>query len=143
MTAEGGADRGRRDPYSEAQLFSLDALVAPAGILLGKADDQLLDVLVERGSPCAAIWVGPGARDEAAVPAQRRLGLDQEARPVGPGQDAADGGQQRPVGGLELGWWSLAAEHTKLMARDEDLKVLAASPRVSWTGSWMERHSVR
>jgi hypothetical protein len=124
MTAEGGADRGCRDPHPEAQQFSLDALVAPAGILLGEADDQLLNVLVEPGSPCATMWVGPGACDEAAVPAQQRLGLDEEAGPAGPGQDAADGGEQRPVGGLELGSWGLAAEHGELMAQDEDLKVL-------------------
>jgi hypothetical protein len=106
------------------QQFSLDALVAPAGILLGEADDQLLDVLVERGSPCSTIWVGPGARDEAAVPAQQGLRLDQETGPAGSGQDAADGGEEGPVGGLELGSWSLAAEHSELVAQNEDLKLL-------------------
>ena len=124
MTAEGGADRGCRDPHPEAQQFSLDALVAPTGILLGEADDELLDVLVERGSPRATIRVGPSARDEAAVPAQQRLRLHQEAGPAGWGQDAADGGEQRPVGGFELGSWSLAAEHGHLMSQDEDLKIL-------------------
>jgi hypothetical protein len=102
----------------------LDAVVAPTGILLGEADDELLDGPVELGSPCATMWVAPSARDEAAVPAQQGLRLDEEAGPAGSGQDAADGGQQRPVGGFELGSWSLAAEHGELMAQDEDLKIL-------------------
>jgi hypothetical protein len=55
------------------------------------------------GSPGSASWVGPGARDEAAVPAQQGLRLDRETGPAGSGQDAADGGEQGPVGGLELG----------------------------------------
>jgi hypothetical protein len=58
------------------------------------------------------------------VPAQQGLRLDEEAGPAGPGQDAADGGEQRPVGGLELGSWSLAAEDGELVAQNEDLKIL-------------------
>jgi hypothetical protein len=124
MTAEGGADRGCRDLHPEAQQFSLDALVAPMGILLGQADNQLLDVLVQRRSPRSTVWVGPGARDEAAVPAQQGLRLHQEAGPAGTGQDAADGGEQSPVGGFQLGSWGLAAEDSELVAQDEDLEIL-------------------
>jgi hypothetical protein len=143
MTAEDGANRGCRDPHPEVQQFSLDALVAPAGILLGEAEDELLDVLVERGSPGSASWVGPGARDEAAVPAQQGLRLHQEAGPAGPGQDAADGGEQRPVGGFELGSWSLAAEDGELVRRTRISRSLAASLWASRASSWMDRHSVR
>jgi hypothetical protein len=124
VTAEGRADRGCRDVHAEAQQFSLDALVAPAGVLPGQADDQLLDVLVERGSPCSTLWVGPRAGDQTPVPAQQRLRLDEETRPARLGQDTADGGEQRPVGGLQLGSWSLAAQHGELMAQDEELKIL-------------------
>jgi hypothetical protein len=81
MTAEGGADCGCRDLHPEAQQFSLDALVAPAGILLGQADDQLLDVVVQRWSS-GLVRVGPGTGDEASVPAQQRLRPDQETRPA-------------------------------------------------------------
>jgi hypothetical protein len=70
------------------------------------------------------VGIGPRAGDQAAVPAQQRLGLDEEAGPAGPGQDAADGGERRPVGGLELGSWSLAAKHSEPMAQNEDLKIL-------------------
>lgn len=44
---------------------------------------------------------------------------------------------------MELGSWSLAAEHSELVAEDEDLKILAASPRARRASSWVERHSVR
>ena len=43
---------------------------------------------------------------------------------MGPGQDAANGGEQRPVDGLELGSWSLSAEDGELVAQNEDLKIL-------------------
>jgi hypothetical protein len=71
MTTEGGVDCGCRDLHPEAQQFSLDALVAPAGILLGQAGDRLLDVLVQRWS-FGLVRVGPGTGDEASVPAQQR-----------------------------------------------------------------------
>jgi hypothetical protein len=124
MTVEDGANRGCRDLYPEAQHFSLDALVAPARVLPRQADDQLLDVLVERGSPGSASWVGPGARDEAAVLAQQGPRLDEEAGPASPRQRAADRSQQGPIGRLQPGTWSLAAEHGELVAQDKDLKVL-------------------
>src|SRR5919198_366906 len=120
------ADGGRRDPHAKAEQLALDALVAPAGILGGQADDQLLEVLVECGAPASTMRVGPGASDQAAVPAQQRLGPDQEAGPAGPWQQAADGGQQSPVGGLEPGSWDLApaAQHGQLVAQHQDLQVL-------------------
>jgi hypothetical protein len=43
---------------------------------------------------------------------------------VGPGKDAADGGEQDSVGRFELRSWSLAAEHGELMTQDKDLKIL-------------------
>jgi hypothetical protein len=50
------------------------------------------------------------------MPAQQRLWLHQEARPAGAGQYPADGGEQRPIGGFELGPWSLAVQHRELVA---------------------------
>ena len=116
LTAGGAAGRGCRDPHPGAPQFSLDALVAPAGVLLGEADDELLDLRVEGWTPRSTPRIGPHPFDQLPVPAQQRLGPDEEGRPVGPGKDAADGGEQRPVGGLELGSWSLAAEDGELVA---------------------------
>jgi hypothetical protein len=124
VAAKRRTDRGRRDLYAKPEQLALDPLVAPAGILCGKADDRLLHVLVERRAAWATAGIGPGADDQAAVPAQQRLGLDQGARPGGPGQQAAGGGEQGAVGGFELQAWNLAAQHGQLMAQHQDLQVL-------------------
>ena len=89
----------------------------------GQADDQLLNVVVHRRSSWSAAWVGPGAGDHAPVPAQQRLGLDEEARPAGPGQDAAERREQGPVGRLQPGSRRLAAQDDELVAQDEDLEI--------------------
>ena len=68
--------------------------------------------------------VGPGAGDQAPVPAQQPLRGDEEAGPAGSGQDTADRGKQGAVGGLEPGAWGLAAEHGELVAEHQDLQVL-------------------
>jgi hypothetical protein len=68
--------------------------------------------------------VGPGPGDQPSMPAQQRLGLDEEARPAGSGQDAADRGEQGPVGGLKLGSWGLPAQDRELVAQHQDLQVL-------------------
>ena len=47
---------------------------------------------------------------------------------AGSRQDAADRGEQGPVGGLELGTLDLAAEHGELVTQDEDLQVLGGVP---------------
>jgi hypothetical protein len=67
---------------------------------------------------------GPTAGNQAPVPAQQRLGLDEEAGPAGPGRHPADRGQQRPVSGLQPGTWGLPPQHGQLMAEDEELQVL-------------------
>jgi hypothetical protein len=51
VAAQGCADRGRRDLHAKPEQLALDALVAPAGILRGRADDQLLRILIEQWTP--------------------------------------------------------------------------------------------
>lgn len=127
MAAQRSADRGCRDPHAKVKKFALDALEAPARVLGGQADDQLLHVLVERRTPASTMRVGPCSGDQAAVPAQQRHGLDQEAGPAGPCQRAADGGEQGAVGGLQPWSWNLAAQDGELMAQDQDLQVLGGA----------------
>jgi hypothetical protein len=57
MAAKRGTDRGRRDPNPEVLQCSLDALVAPGGVLLGQVDDQLLHLLVQRWPARPAVRV--------------------------------------------------------------------------------------
>jgi hypothetical protein len=42
VTAQRGPDRGGRDAHAKPQEFALEAVVAPARVLGGEADDQLL-----------------------------------------------------------------------------------------------------
>jgi hypothetical protein len=111
-------------PAPEAQQLPLDALIAPARVLPRQADDQLLDLLVERRPPRSTTRVSPCAHDQPPVPAHQGLGPDQEARPASPRQDTADRGEQGPVGRFELRSGSLAVEDGELMAQDKDLKIL-------------------
>jgi hypothetical protein len=56
---------------AQPEQLALDALVAPARMLLSEADDQLLEVIVQRWPPVAATREGPGSCDHATVPAQQ------------------------------------------------------------------------
>ena len=136
----GGVWRGSqlRNAHAKALEFSLDALVAPAGIFLGQADDQLLQVLVECGAAWSTMRVGPGAGDQTAMPAQQRVRPDEEARPARSRQHATDGGEQGPVGGLQLGTWELAAQDAELVAQHQQFQALdgiAAGSEVRTAGS--------
>ena len=93
--------------------------------------DQLLGGLVERRSSLATARVGPRARDEPSLPAQRRLRGDEEAGPASSGQCAAERREQGAVGGLE---------HGRGIRRS--MESLVASPRASSASAWMERYSV-
>jgi hypothetical protein len=89
----------------------------------------------------STVRVGPCAGDQAAVPAQQRLWLDEKAGPAGPWQQAADGGEQGTVGGLQPGSWDLAPQDGELVAEHQDLQVPwrsrhgRAGQAVGWSGT--------
>jgi len=126
VTAEQPADRAGRDADAKPQQLAVDALIAPAGILPGQPEDQLLNLLAYRRSSWSTTRVGPRAGHEVPVPAQQRLRPDEETGPAGSWQDAADGSEQGPVGGFELDSWSVAAEDRELVAQDQDLEILGS-----------------
>jgi hypothetical protein len=99
---------------------------SPSGGSPWPADDQRLQVLVERGAAWSTMRVGPGAGDQTAMPAQQRVRPDEEARPARSRQHATDGGEQGPVGRLRPGTWELATQHGELVAHDEDLQILGS-----------------
>jgi hypothetical protein len=82
LAAQRGPNRGRRDGHAEPQQLTLDALVAPARVLRGQPDDQLLYLRVQRRPTGLAVWVGPAAGDQAPMPAQQRTRGNEEARPA-------------------------------------------------------------
>jgi hypothetical protein len=57
------------------------------------------------------------------MPAQQRLGLDEEAGPAVAWQAAADRGEQGAVGGLKLGACDLPAQHGELVAEYQEFQV--------------------
>jgi hypothetical protein len=119
------SDRGGRDVHTKPLQLALDPLIAPALVLLGQADDQLLYRWVQRRRPPGlAVRVGPCAGDQPQVPAQQRVGLHEKARPAFSGQRAAEGAEQGPVGGLQSGTWGVATQDGELVAQDQDLQVL-------------------
>jgi hypothetical protein len=80
--------------------------------------------MVQRWPAGVGVRVGPRAGDKSAMPAQQGVGLDEEAGPASPRQDAADGGEQGAVGEFQLGPWGLATQDGELVTEDEHLKVL-------------------
>ena len=70
------------------------------------------------------MWVGPAPPDERPVPAQDRLGSDEERRPTLPWHESGQGDDERPVGPGETGSGDLAAEDSQLLAEHQDLGIL-------------------
>jgi hypothetical protein len=106
VAAQRRADRGRRDAHAKPLELAFDLLVAPAGVLLGEPDDQLLHLLVQRRPAGLAVRVGPRASDQPPMPAQQRLGLDEEARPTGSGSTRLTAASRARSAGWSLGRWT-------------------------------------
>jgi hypothetical protein len=142
--ASPGTRRGPCRPQRSANAFALGAWtgVAPAGILGGKADDQLLQVPVERRTPTSAMRVGPHVGNQAAVPAQQRLGPDREAGPLGPWQHAAERREHGASAGSNLGRGTWRRSTASWWRRTRISRSLAASPRTSRASNWMVRQSM-
>ncbi len=78
------------------------------------------------GLPGLRLLGGPLPSDECAVPAQQRLGRDEQRCPPLSGECTAGGGEQDPVACGEPGAAGLAAQYPKLMPQYQDLQVLGA-----------------
>ena len=119
--AQDPGDGAGGDPAAKLQQLPTDALVAPPWVLGGQPHDQALQLIGNRRSAAGPGWIGPMSAHHATVPSKQRLGCDHEDRPSGPGQEAAEGGKQRTVPGLEPRPWVLAAQDCQLVAEDQDL----------------------
>ena len=143
VAAKRGADRGRGHVHVEPQELALDPLVAPGRVLPGQADDQLLRLLVQRWPARLAARVGPRTSHQASVPAQQRLGLDQEAGQRARGRTRLTAASSARSANASLGRGTWRRSTASWWRRTRISKSLAASPRASSTSSQMERHSVR
>ncbi len=83
VTPEQGSDRRRRDRNAESLELTLNAPVTPPRVLSRKAQDERLDIRVERRPSIPPRRITPPlATHQLPVPAQKRLGRDEEARPA-------------------------------------------------------------
>src|SRR5919198_298158 len=77
--------------------FADDPSVSPVRVLVVEPQDQTAYRRLKQRPTGSPMRIRPAARDELAVPAQQRLGLDREGRPSGSRQGAAQRCQQPPI----------------------------------------------
>jgi len=70
----------------------------------------------ERRTTDSTVRLGPFAGDQPLVPPQDRVRRHQEDRPASARKRAAQRREERSIGGMELGSFDLAAQHTDLVA---------------------------
>jgi len=78
---ENVADGARADADAQLAQFASDSQVTPARVLAGKPQGQLAHVPADGRPTWAAVRVGPAARDEPAMPRQKRLRPQPRTRP--------------------------------------------------------------
>ena len=124
VTAQDIANARRRDGHAELAALAHDAKVAPAGVVLGQANYEGNDLVIQGVRRLARLRIRPGPSDEFSVPTEQRGGRDEERRPALPAEQPGQRGQQSPVRRGVPRTCHLAPEHRQLMAEDGDLDVL-------------------
>ena len=99
-----------------------DPLITPARVLARQARYELADLAADARAARSPARVGPAARHELAVPADKRLRRDEERGPAPARQQTAGGGQQRSIGAPKDRTSRLAAH--ELVAKHHDLELL-------------------
>ena len=120
-------DRGRSDRVAEPSQFAVDAAVSPSRILGCEAQCESAKLRCRRWPARRSLWLGPVSGDAAPVPAQQRVGGDQPPGSARPRERGRNRSEQAAVGVGELGSVDLSAQHSELMAQDDDLEVLGAA----------------
>jgi hypothetical protein len=86
---------------AEAGRLALAAAVAPGGVLLGQAHNELVNLSDRRRAAEPPVWVRPLPRHQPTVPGEDRRRLDDEGRPPLQRQHRSEGGEQGPIGVIE------------------------------------------
>ncbi len=92
----------RRHVDPEFAQFPDDPDVAPVRVLARKPQNQLARRAVDRGPAWTLTRIGPVARDESPVPAQKRLRPHDQGMPVSGAAPPDRGCEQQPVAHREL-----------------------------------------
>jgi hypothetical protein len=100
----------RRDRHADAGQLTNDSLVAPAWILTGNPQDELADVLRDRGPAGTSRGVVPPSANKQAVPTQQRVRADEERPPARTAQNPAGRSQKDTIGILQTRPGDLSAK---------------------------------
>jgi hypothetical protein len=130
MATQQRSDGRRRDSHPELGEFSLDPQASPPRVVTSYSQDQVANVGCDRRSTAGrSVAVGPFPAHQLAVPTKERLRPDQERGPSLSRERSAQRSQVQPVPAAEAGPADLAPEDCELMAKDEDLDIVAPSIR--------------
>ena len=120
-------DRGRSETVAEPRECAVDVAVAPSRILSCEAQCESAKLSCRRWPARRSLWLGPVLNDAVPMPTQQRVGGDQPPCPARSRERGRDRCEQAAVGVGDLGSVDLAAQHSELVARHDDLKVLPAA----------------
>lgn len=115
---------------AESGEFSVDAAVAPVGVLACESDDESAEFGVDR---CATSswcwWLGPVSGDESSVPLQDGFWLDDQECQCSPWaiDSGAEDREDCSVGLIELRAVDLTLQNEDLMSESQDLGVSGIS----------------
>ena len=130
IEAKDPADRACRDADPEPAKLALNANTSPAAVLPAEADDELDDLIAERGTPRTSQGSPtlPLATRELPMPAKQGLGRDEETAPPPSWERPAERGEHRSVcGSVADAAMELMLEQANLVAQHHQLDVLVHS----------------
>jgi hypothetical protein len=113
----------RSCPCSQAGTAHRGCDGSPGRVLPGQSHYQR-PKLGRHSQTATPVRVAPAASDQVLMPAQQRLGLDQQPVPARARQQPGESGQHGPVGPVHPRAGHLAPKHLDLVAQDERLGVL-------------------
>ena len=108
---------------AECEQFALNPDVSPARVLPRHPHDQGGEDVVYRWAS-GPVGVGPPSANEAAMPAQDRVGGDQAMPTQCAGQPLDEGGEHDSVRPVQAWSWVGAAQDGNLVAQHEEFDVL-------------------
>ena len=112
-------DGARRQAHSELEQLTLDPAIAPSRVLSRQAHDECGRLVIDGWTTWWAMGVRPASGHQLTVPCQQRARRYSKSVPLGTRKQAAQGGQQRTIGGPVGGSSHLASKYCEFVAKSE------------------------
>ena len=124
MAAQHSANGQVGATMAQLQQLTLDPAIAPARILPGQAQDQLVELTGPSsiGVRRTASISRPLTTDQLTMPAEEGLRADEQSGPDWARQNPAQGGEQEAVGGLPASAADLVFENPELLTEGQHLR---------------------